>query len=138
MADHETQGEGGVGYLSHRPQSSFRLGEHQTGVTQEYPSRGGQFDTARSPGEKRGADFMLEVADLATQLRLRGVQFLFGGKLKTTCFSHGDEVAKMSEFHRCLCLGSIRVQPRKQFYSRCFEAIFVRTLNGKMKICLDH
>ena len=37
------------------------------GVTQEYPSRGGQFDTTRAPGEKRSADFMLEVADLATQ-----------------------------------------------------------------------
>src|SRR5580698_7080383 len=115
MADHETQGEGGLGYLSHRPQSGLSIREHDASMIQEYFSGGSQFDTARTSREKRRANFVLEIADLATQRGLGGVQFFLGGKLQASCFSHGHEVAKMSEFHRYLCLRSIPCQPTKQF-----------------------
>ncbi len=88
-----------MGHLAHRPHGGFCLREHDAGMIEEDPAGGGQFDSARAAQEKRGAHLMLEIADLAAQGGLGGVQLVLGGKLEASGLGHGDEVAKMSEFH---------------------------------------
>src|SRR5271154_2401672 len=60
---------------------------------------GRQFDPTHAAGKQRDADFALEVADLATERRLRSVQPLFRRELQASGLGDRDEVAKMSELH---------------------------------------
>ena len=58
-----------------------------------------QFDAAHAAGEKRGADFLLEVPHLAAEGGLRRMQAAFRRELHAARLGDGDEIAKMPELH---------------------------------------
>jgi hypothetical protein len=66
VADHEAQGEGGFGYLSHRSPSGLGVREHDASVIQEYPSAGTAIP-------KPFDETTLEEMDHVIELNLRGV-----------------------------------------------------------------
>ena len=70
------------------------------------------------PSAARNADFLLEVADLPAERRLRGVQLLLGGNGKTAGIGHGDEVAQMPQLHCKLPYPAGMGPAYKVFFSR--------------------
>jgi hypothetical protein len=56
-------------------------------------------DPARGADEELDADLELEVAELAAQGRLRGVQALLGGDRQAAFLGDGNEVPEMAKFH---------------------------------------
>jgi hypothetical protein len=58
----------------------------------------GQLDAACQAAEQRGAHFLLQMADLQAERRLLDAE-AFGGAGEVQFLRHGDEIAKMPEFH---------------------------------------
>src|SRR5580704_1134297 len=102
VADHKAQREcrlGRLGNLAHGLHGGLSLREHHSSMIQKDSARGREFDATRVPQKKRRADFPLEIADLAAQGGLGGMQSLFRRKLETSGFGDRDEITKMPEFH---------------------------------------
>jgi hypothetical protein len=87
-----------MGYLAHRLHRRLSLREHHLGMIQEKPARGSKLDATSIPQEKRGANLVLENADLAAQRRLSGVQFFFRRALEASRLRKRHKVTRMSEF----------------------------------------
>ena len=82
----------------------FSLRQRQARVIEKGAAGGRQFDAAHAAGEKRGADFLLEVPHLAAEGGLRRMQAAFRCELHAAGLGDCDEIAKMPELH---ALGSI-------------------------------
>ena len=82
----------------------FSLRQRQARVIEKGAAGGRQFDAAHAAGEKRGADFLLEVPHLAAEGGLRRMQAAFRCELHAPRLGDCDEIAKMPELH---ALGSI-------------------------------
>src|SRR5260370_29807740 len=63
---------------------------------------GGQFDAVHASIHQRNADLVFEIADLATQRRLRGVQPFLSRKRQAALLGDRDEVAKVPQLHGAL------------------------------------
>ncbi len=81
MADDDAKGEDGPGRVRGLAGGTDRgvgLGERQARVVQERPAGVGGLDAARAAPEEGGTDLVLQVADLAAERGLGGVQALLG------------------------------------------------------------
>src|SRR6201991_4847959 len=58
-----------------------------------------QFDAMGAAADQLNAYFLFEIADLAAERGLGGVQLLLGGNGQTAGIGHGDEVAQMPQLH---------------------------------------
>jgi hypothetical protein len=61
---------------------------------------GGQFRSLGAPVQELNPDLAFEIADLATEGRLGCVKPFLGGEREATGLGNGDEIAKVSKFHR--------------------------------------
>ena len=59
-------------------------------------SGGGQFDPVHASIHQRNADLVFEVADLATERRLRRVELFLGRDRQAARLGDCDEIAKVS------------------------------------------
>ena len=75
------------------------LRERQLRMLHECPAGVGQLDTAYPSGQQGGAHFILEIANLPAQRRLRRVQSLFGCDRETSFLGDRDEIAQVTQFH---------------------------------------
>ena len=83
--------------------SGFDLGEHGARVIEKNVAGGSEFDAANSAREKARPDFIFEIANLATERRLGGVQAFTRRERQAFCLGDRNEVAKMSQLHvECL------------------------------------
>ena len=57
---------------------------------------GGQFDAVDAAAHQRNTDLVFEIADLATEGRLRRVQLFRGGDRQASCLRDRDEIAKVA------------------------------------------
>ena len=98
----EAEREGWLGGLS-RPPGRFhrrlRLSQRHSGVIEERPSRSGEFDAAGATRQELRADFVLQIADLAAERRLRRVQPAFGRDGEAALLGHRHEIPKMAQLH---------------------------------------
>jgi hypothetical protein len=69
-------------------------------VVEKRLARRRQLDPARTAIEQLGAYLLFQIADLAAQRRLRGVQPAFGCHRQATRLGYGDEIPQMAKFHR--------------------------------------
>ena len=90
---------GGPRGAARRLHGGFGLRQRQTGVIEEGAAGRRQFDAAHAADEQRSANFMLEVAHLAAERRLRRVQAALRRKLHAARLGDGDEIAKMPQLH---------------------------------------
>jgi len=60
----------------------------------------GEFNTTGAALKQLGADFLLDIAYLAAERWLRGVQPPLGGELEAAFFSDSHEVTKVPQLHR--------------------------------------
>lgn len=74
----------------------MRGGEQRTGVVEQLSARVGQRYAVAIPGEQRGAEILLERADLPAEHRLRDMQ-LIGGAAEVQPIGHGDEVTQFAQ-----------------------------------------
>lgn len=74
----------------------MRGGEQRTGVGEQLSARVGQGYAVAIPGEQRGAEILLERADLSAEHRLRDME-LIGGAAEVQPVGHGDEVAQFAQ-----------------------------------------
>ena len=77
----------------------FGLRQRQAGVIQKGAAGGRQFDAAHAAGEKRSADFLLEVPHLAAEGGLRRMQAAFRCELHAAGLGDSDEITKMPQLH---------------------------------------
>ena len=59
----------------------------------------GQFDFVHAAVHQRDADLVFEIADLAAQRGLGGVQPLLRGDRKASCLRDRDKIAKVAQLH---------------------------------------
>ena len=71
------------------------LGERQPGVVEKGLAGGGQFDAVHAAAHQLDADLVFEIADLAAEGRLRGVQPFLGRQRQAALFGDRDEIAKV-------------------------------------------
>src|ERR1700721_1529945 len=102
MADHEAQRERRFCRVSDLPSRLYCplcLRKHPSCVVQKHAARRRQFNALCSSYEKRCANLLFEVADLAAQRRLSRMQLLFRRKLEAASFGYSHKISKMPEFH---------------------------------------
>ena len=103
-----------AGCLGHPAADRLRGGQQRTGIGQQLPARVGQRHAVAVPGEQRGAEILLERADLPAERRLRDMQ-LIGGAAEVQLVGHGGEVTQFAQvqIHRASRSGdAFRVSPR--------------------------
>ena len=109
MADHEAQGEGGFGYLSHRSPSGLGVREHDASVIQEYPSAGTAIP-------KPFDETTLEEMDQVINLNLRGVLVATHAALKH--LKNGGRIITIGS-----CVGERMMTPGLVAYSATKGAV---------------
>jgi hypothetical protein len=96
-------------HLGHALPGLLGFEDGPAGVRQERLTRGRHPDPPAEALEQRRAQFLLQLADLHRQRRLRQVQ-PFGGLGEAALLGHRDHVTKLVQFHRRLL-------------SACFEPV---------------
>src|SRR5882672_3414141 len=59
----------------------------------------GQLDAMNAARQQLGPDLVLEVANLAAQRRLRGVEPQLGGRRQAAFLDHGYEITQVPQLH---------------------------------------
>ena len=80
----------------------FGLHQCQSRVIEEHLAGFRELHAADAAGEQRHADLIFEVADLAAQGWLSGVEPPFGSDREASLLGDGDEVAEMTKLHSML------------------------------------
>ena len=86
-----------TGCAARRAASCGRLGlrERQPRMIEKGPPGGGQFDAVHAAAHKLDADLVFEIADLATEGRLRRVQPFLSRERQAALLGDRDEIAKV-------------------------------------------
>ena len=114
----EAKREGRLERLGRPPRRFDRrlgLGEREPRMVEKDAACGCQFDAAHAARHQRDADLIFEVAHLAAERRLRGMQPLLGRDRQASLFGDRDEIAKMPELHGRLPYLQGMEEPTKSF-----------------------
>ena len=86
-----------AGCAARRAASRGRLGlsQRQPCMVEKGPPGGGQFDAVHAAAHQLNADLVFEIADLATEGRLRRVQPFLGRERQAALLGDRDEIAKV-------------------------------------------
>src|SRR6202049_4698471 len=82
-----------------RLRSRLRLSQRQPGVVEKGLAGGGQLDAAHAAADQLDADLIFEIADLAAEGRLRGVQPRLGCERQAALLGNLDKIAKVPKLH---------------------------------------
>ena len=99
LAGEEAHRKAGLGRADRPPGGRHRVGrglQGEAGMFQEGLTGGGELDAPGGALEQLGADLQLQVAQLAAQGGLGGVQPPLGGKGQAALLGHGDEVPEVT------------------------------------------
>jgi len=102
QSNQEPHGDDGSLRLGRPPGTVRRrldLQQRQSCVIEKHPSGWSQRHAARLALQQVYANFSFEIADLAAQRGLRGVQSVLGSGEKTAFLGDSDEIAQMTKFH---------------------------------------
>ena len=74
---------------------SLRLTERQPCTVEKGPTGGGQFNAVHVAAHQLDANLVFEIADLATERRLRGVQPFLSRECQAALLGDRDEITKV-------------------------------------------
>jgi hypothetical protein len=104
LAGEEAERKAGFLRLCRAPRRLARgidLRQRQPRVIEKRFSGGGELDPMDAAREQRRADLIFEIADLAAQRGLRGVQPLLGGNGEAAFLRDRHEIAQVPQLHPC-------------------------------------
>src|SRR4029077_20810072 len=129
LADLEADGESRFDRLRGAPRClcrCFSLSQRQPRMVQKGPFGGGQFDAVHAAAHQLDADLILEVADLATEGRLRRVEPFLRRQRQAALLGDRDEIAKVPELHGSFHISKACPSTYKVFFANARGSYLAR------------